>query len=156
MVSRELSCGRLDKGGGGFRGTGYDRSVVCASHSLEMPFARFYTRSLFDDMNGRPRESRASRNGNRCRLSHQSIKDLQMRRKLESTEADGRPIRPLSINGIMHTDAADVGFGGTLDVAGNPGYLGQWQDQRIWEWKDRAECISVREPRQFVWCSWER
>jgi hypothetical protein len=45
----------------------------------------------------------------------------------------------------MHTDAADVGFGGTLDVAGNPGDPGQWQDQEIWEWKDRAEWISVRE-----------
>jgi hypothetical protein len=45
----------------------------------------------------------------------------------------------------MHTDAADVGFGGKLDVAGNPGDRGQWQDQGIWEWKDRAECISVRE-----------
>jgi hypothetical protein len=62
-----------------------------------------------------------------------------MWRKLEITETDGRPIRPLPINGIMHTDAADVGFGGTLDVAGNPGYPGQRQDQGIGEWKDRAE-----------------
>jgi hypothetical protein len=45
----------------------------------------------------------------------------------------------------MHTDAADMGFCGTLDIAGNPGDPGQWQDQGIWEWKDRAECISVRE-----------
>jgi hypothetical protein len=45
----------------------------------------------------------------------------------------------------MHTDAADVGFGGTLDVVGNPGDPGQWQDQGIWEWKERAECILVRE-----------
>jgi hypothetical protein len=45
----------------------------------------------------------------------------------------------------MHTDAADVGFGGTLDVEGNPGDPEQWQDQGIWEWKERAECISVRE-----------
>jgi hypothetical protein len=45
----------------------------------------------------------------------------------------------------MHTDAADVGLGGTLDVEENPGYPGQWQDQGIWEWNDKAECISVRE-----------
>jgi hypothetical protein len=51
---------------------------VSVSLSLEMPFARFYTRSLFDDINRRPMESRASSNGNRCRLSHQSIRDLQM------------------------------------------------------------------------------
>jgi hypothetical protein len=45
----------------------------------------------------------------------------------------------------MHTDAADMGFGATLDMAGNPWDPGQWQDQGIWDWKDRAECISVRE-----------
>jgi hypothetical protein len=28
---------------------------------------------------------------------------------------------------------------------GNPGDPGQWQNQGIWEWKHRAECISVRE-----------
>jgi hypothetical protein len=94
---------------------------ACVSLSLAMPFARFYTRSLFDDMNRRPRECLASRNGNRCRLSHQSIRDLRMWRKLAGTEIDGRSIRTLPTNGIMHTDAADVGFDGTLDVAGNPG-----------------------------------
>jgi hypothetical protein len=50
---------------------------------------------------------------------------------------NGRPIRPLPSNGIMHTGAADVGFGGTLDIMGNPGDSGHWQDQGIWEWKDR-------------------
>jgi hypothetical protein len=83
---------------------------VCVSLSLAMPFSRFYTRNLFDDMARRPREGRASRNGNRCRLSHQSIRDLQMWRKLASTETDGRTIRPLPTNGIMPTDAADVGL----------------------------------------------
>jgi hypothetical protein len=42
---------------------------VCVSLSLAMPFARFYTRSLFDDMNRRPRKCRASRNGYCCRFS---------------------------------------------------------------------------------------
>jgi hypothetical protein len=115
------------------------------SFSLAMPFARFYTRILFDDMTRRPREGRASRNRNRCRLSHQSIRDLQTWRKLASNETDGRSIRPLSTNVIMHTDAAYMGFGGTLDIAGNPGDPGQWQDQGMWEWKDKAECISVWE-----------
>jgi hypothetical protein len=68
---------------------------VCVSLSLAMPFSRFYTRSLFDDMIRRPREGRASRNGNRCRLRHQSIRDLRTWRKLASNETDGRPIRPL-------------------------------------------------------------
>jgi hypothetical protein len=54
-----------------------------------------------------------------------------------------------------NTDAADVGFGGTLDIAGNPGDPGQLQDQGVWEWKDTAECISVRKLKAIVWCSWE-
>jgi hypothetical protein len=32
MVSRGLSSDKHGKGGGGFRGTGYDRYVACASH----------------------------------------------------------------------------------------------------------------------------
>jgi Reverse transcriptase (RNA-dependent DNA polymerase) len=54
---------------------------VCVSLSLAMPFARFYIMSLFSNMTRRPREGLASRNGNRCRLNHQSIRDLQMWRK---------------------------------------------------------------------------
>jgi hypothetical protein len=72
-----------------------------------------------------------------------------MWKKLASTETDGRPIRPLPNNGIMHTDAADVGFGGTLDVEGNSGDPGQWQDQGIWKWKIKEECISVRELKEI-------
>jgi hypothetical protein len=45
----------------------------------------------------------------------------------------------------MRIDAADVGFGETLEFEGSPGDPGQWQKQGIWEWKDREECISVRE-----------
>jgi hypothetical protein len=37
------------------------------------------------------------------------------------------------------------GLGETLDVTRSPGDPGKWQDQEIWEWKDRAECISVKE-----------
>jgi hypothetical protein len=65
--------------------------------------------------------------------------------RLATVAAEGRPIRRIATNGIMHTDAADVGFGGTLALNDNPGDPGTWQDQRIWQWSDRAECISVRE-----------
>jgi hypothetical protein len=71
---------------------------VCVSLSLAISFARFYTRGLFDDVTRRPRESQASRSGNSCRLSHQSMRDLQIGRKLASTEIDGRPIRSLPNN----------------------------------------------------------
>jgi hypothetical protein len=106
-----------------------------------MNFARLYTRTLFDDITRRLRESRASRNENLCWLSHQSIKDLQMWRKLANAETGGRPIRPLTTNGIMHIDAADVGFSMTLNVLDKPGDPGQWQDQGIWKWKGREESI---------------
>jgi hypothetical protein len=78
--------------------------------------------------------------------------------KLTSTETERRQIRPLPTNGIMHTEAADVGFGRTLDVAGNPGDPGQWQYQGTWEWKDRSVLFRSENSRQFVWCSgghWE-
>jgi hypothetical protein len=114
---------------------------------LAIPFSRFYSSSLLKDMTRGPRESRAPRYGNRCRLSQQSIRDLEMQRKLPSTEIDGCPVRPLSTNGIMHKNAANVRFGGRLDVAGNTGDPGQWQDQGIWEGKYRADFITVREPK---------
>jgi hypothetical protein len=104
---------------------------VCVSLSLTMPVARFYTTSLFEDLTRKTRSSRASRNGSRCRLSHQATRDLKTWMRLVTVAEEGRPIRPLATNGIMHTDVADVGFGGTLSLTGNPGDPGTWQDQGI-------------------------
>jgi hypothetical protein len=78
-------------------------------------------------------------------LSHQSIRDLQIWRKLASTETDGSPIIPLPTSGIMQTDAVDVVFSGTLEFSGNPGDPGEWQDQGIWQWKHREKFLTVRE-----------
>jgi hypothetical protein len=78
-------------------------------------------------------------------MSNQATRDLRTWMRLEMVAEEGRPIRPLGTNGIMHTDAADVGFGGTLALKGNLGDLRTWQDQGIWQWMDRAECSSVRE-----------
>jgi hypothetical protein len=152
MVSRELSCGRLGKGGGGFLGTGYDRFVVCASHChWQCPLLAFTPGiCLFDDMTRRPRGSRASGNGNRCRLSYQSIRDLQMWRKLASTEIDGRPIRPPPTNGILHTDAVDVGFDGTLDET-----LDSGRTKGYGNGNTEQSTFRSKNSRRFVWCSWE-
>jgi hypothetical protein len=68
-------------------------------------------------------------------------RDLNAWQQLAKEMGDGRPIRPLAPDGIMHTDAANVGYGGTLHVNGSPGDPGQWSDQGIWTWQDRAECI---------------
>jgi hypothetical protein len=65
--------------------------------------------------------------------------------RLATVAVEGRPIRHLATNSIMHIDAAHVGLGGTLALNGNPGDPGTWQAQCIWQWRDRAECISARE-----------
>lgn len=52
------------------------------------------------------------------------------------------PQAPLA---AMHTDAADVGYGGTLGFRTEPGDPGLWESQGIWGWQDRAESISYRE-----------
>jgi hypothetical protein len=121
---------------------------TCVSLTIAFPFARYYSRSMYDDLSmRRQRARRAARGGARVRLSHQSLRDLAVWRKLAGPECDGRPIFPATPDGIMHTDAADVGYGGTLDSSGEPGEDGVWHEQGIWSWRDRAEPISVRELR---------
>lgn len=49
-------------------------------------------------------------------------------------------------NASIHTDAADVGYGGTRKVDTLlPGVNGQWKAQGIWSWQDRANSITYRE-----------
>lgn len=62
---------------------------VCVSLSLAMPWARFYTRSMYWDMAKRVIHSR-SRNGSRVRLSHQSLRDLAVWKRLAGRELQGR------------------------------------------------------------------
>lgn len=80
---------------------------VCVSLSLGMPWARFYTRALYWDMEeNRKRDLRG-----RVRLSHQSMRDLVSWKRISGTELDGRPIQPIPPTAAMHTDAADMGYG---------------------------------------------
>lgn len=115
---------------------------VCVSLMLAMPWARFYTRSLYWDMgSGRPRDARG-----RVRLSHQSVRDLLKWQTLTREELAGRPMVPRKPTTAIHSDAADVGWGGTLNSQDlRPGVSGQWQAQGIWSWQDRVESISYRE-----------
>jgi hypothetical protein len=111
-----------------------------------MPYARFSTRSLYEDMSTNRIDNRGSSwNGARCRLSHQSHRELKAWKQIAKEMGDGRPIRPLAPDGFMQADAAYVGYSGTLDVNGSPGDPGKWSDQGICTWQDRAECKSVRE-----------
>ena len=46
----------------------------------------------------------------------------------------------------MHTDAADLGYGGTLNFQNfDAGVNGHFRSQVIWSWRDRAARISLRE-----------
>ena len=64
---------------------------VCVSHTLAMPWALFYTRSLYWDMAaGRIRNARG-----RVRLSHQSIRALCKWRDLSRQELSGLLVLPL-------------------------------------------------------------
>lgn len=46
----------------------------------------------------------------------------------------------------MHTDAAEVDWGGTLNSEDlHAGVRGRWKAKGIWNWQDRAESISYRE-----------
>jgi hypothetical protein len=47
----------------------------------------------------------------------------------------------------MHSDAADVGYRGTLGLLQNAGYPGLWEGLGFWEARDRAESITLRELR---------
>lgn len=94
---------------------------VCVSLSLALPWARFYTRSLYWNMSSkRPVDPRG-----RCRLSHQSVRDLVFWQTMARKELTGRAMRPERPNVAIHTYAADVGYRGTLNVedlrAGVPG-----------------------------------
>jgi hypothetical protein len=124
---------------------------TCVSLTLAMPFARFYTRSLCDDMRSYKLKTQsnhaAARNGERMRICHQCVRDLKTWRKLTASEKLGQSMHPQAPDGIMHTDAADVGYGGTLGITGNPGDAGLWESQGVWGWKDRAQCISECELR---------
>lgn len=111
--------------------------VYCASLSLEMPWSRFYNLSLYFD------HSSANLDRKRIvRLPHQSVKGLLFW-KTHSTDHTSRPIflrKPIT---TLHTDAADMHYGATLNFdylrAGIPG---MWCDQDVWYWISRA--ISIR------------
>lgn len=61
-------------------------------------------------------------------------------------ELAGRTMVPMCSTAELHTDAAEVGWGGKLKVKDlRPGIRDQWQAQGIWNWQERAEGIRYRE-----------
>lgn len=45
----------------------------------------------------------------------------------------------------MHSDATDVGYGGTLRPVATPGSPGLWEEQGFWTASDREHSITLRE-----------
>lgn len=82
---------------------------VCVWLTLAMPWARFYSRSIYWDLGSLVEDERCEET-----LTHQSVRDVGFWDKLSREELDERCIRPFSPTGSLHTDAEDVGYGGTL------------------------------------------
>lgn len=127
-ILREIAHGR------GWASTKRVASFVglCVSLTFAVPFARFYTRSLCWDLGHRTTGRQAARHGARFRLRHQSIRDLRTCRDFMAREREGRPIHAPIPECDLHTDAADLGFGGTLGGVGEAGDPGLWWAQGVW------------------------
>ena len=117
---------------------------VCVSLTSAILFARFYPCSVYRNMAKRsPRRRDCDRS--RTRLSYQIIRDLIFWRSITCAEKDRREIPPPGSSHTLHTDAADIVFGGTLGPDARPGAPGPWEVQGVWGWRDRAQCISFQE-----------
>lgn len=80
------------------------------------------------------------------RLCRQSLRDLAYWRKLTTGEVrDLKP--PPPAEEMMHTDAADVGYGGTLGPVGESGSLSLWEGKGFWTTEDQEQSITSRELR---------
>jgi hypothetical protein len=76
---------------------------LCISLSLPMTYARFYSRSLYNDMSTNRVYTRgSSRTSAQCSLSHNSQCDSKAWRQLAKEIGNGRPIRPIASGEITH------------------------------------------------------
>lgn len=112
------------------------------SQLLPIPLARFFTRGLYDDLRNTRRRLGRYREQN-IRLVNAGPRHLQAWKTMLVT--DGRLIYGGKESWSLHTDAADVGFGGTLGTdmtAGAPGEIGV---QATWSSFLRLRSITHRD-----------
>lgn len=83
----------------------------------------------------------------RVRLSRQSLRDLSYWRSLDRGE--GRDLHRLELYIRIHSDAADVGYGGTLGKLQEAGTPSLWEGRGFWVAQDRVESITSRALRPF-------
>lgn len=92
-----------------------------ASLAMAMPFSGSYARSLYWDVTS----ARLRDVSGWCRLSHQSIRDIKFWTGLSRYRLDGQPIFPQLARASIHTDAADMGYGCTINTCNmNQGVAG--------------------------------
>jgi hypothetical protein len=64
---------------------------------------------------------------------------------LAFVDSGRRQLQPPPADLTMHSDAADVGYGGTLGTCSGAGSPGLWKGHGLWAAKERAEPITLRE-----------
>jgi hypothetical protein len=79
----------------------------------------------------------------KVRLSRQSLRDLVYRSSF--SRGEGRDLHPPLADLTMHSDAADVGYGGTLGSWAEAGSSGLREGRGIWSSRERSESITLRE-----------
>ena len=114
---------------------------MAVSLTLAVPLARFYSRSLYNCLTYAKREREGDRA--RVRLSKMGRKDLGFWRKLGP---EGRCMLEVTTDLCTHSDAADLGWGGTVSRDLSPGVDGK-QLQGLWDSKEREKTIAWRELR---------
>lgn len=112
------------------------------SQLVPLPLARFFTRSLYDALKkSAPRRGRYPQQT--VKISHAAVRDLQSWSTMLS--GDGRLIAGGEPSWCLHTDAADVGYGGTLGRDMEAGSAGELSVQGIWSPFLRLKSITRRE-----------
>ena len=111
------------------------------SLTLAVPLARFHTRSLYDVL----AQSRYERDLGRARvrLNRTARKDLNFWRHLGP---EGRCMRERTPDACTHSDAADIGWGGTFGRNMIPGSDGKGV-QGLWNVEETNKTIAYRELR---------
>lgn len=114
------------------------------SLQLAMPLARFYSREFFNAVEDYScaRQMPAARGGERTRISNRALKDLRQWRRLGQ---QGRKFREEEPEAALHTDAAELGYGGTLGRRLEAGADGAIDESGTWTAEERRESITLRE-----------
>jgi len=108
---------------------------------LAVPLARFYNRALYQSLN---RKWKSIGGKLRVRLNAQAVRDLKYWQKLGPS---GRPMHPPVADMTIHSDASDLGWGGTISSRGDDaaGDCGEVSLQGVWELPELRHTIMWRE-----------